>query len=276
MNAPARGPLRWLSPLLLGALVLWAWNGLDLGPGRFQRAGRATRTFFQEFWPPDFSAWNEILFGLQETLQIAVLATIIGLLLSLPLALLCTSTLSPPWLAVPARLVASTIRVPPSLLWAIIMVAVFGLGPLAGVAAMAFYSSGYLAKLQYEAMEGLPRDAMEAVRAMGAGRMQAALHVVLPEAQNALRSQALFMLEYNVRASTIIGVVGAGGIGQQLGLRLQFGQYAHISAILIVVLAVVMAIDGVSLLVRRRFLEHVEAPRARWRDLFAFRAGRTA
>jgi phosphonate transport system permease protein len=162
----------------------------------------------------------------------------------------------------------------PSLLWAILAALVFGPGPLAGVVAMTFYTLGYLAKFQYEAFEGIPRDALDAVRAMGVGRFRQAWHVALPEAGNALRSQLLFMLEYNVRASSIIGIVGAGGIGQTLGLAVEFFEYDQVLTIIVAMFLTVVAMDGLSLALRRRFIELGDAPRARLLDLF--RPGRAA
>lgn len=259
---------RAIGPVLLAAALVWAWTGLEMGLGRLERAWGAMTTFGSEFWPPDFSVWPFIWDGLLETVQIAVLGTFAGFVLSLPLAVASTFTLLPLWIAVPARGIAAAIRVLPVILWAAFAVIVFGLGPFAGVVAITLYTVGFLAKLQYEALEGLPRDAMEAVRAMGANRFQVAWHVALPEAANALRSQVLFMFEYNVRASTAIGLVGAGGIGQLLRLYTQqFFYYDRTMAILIVLFATVVLIDVVSLLVRRRFLEPGTARRIRWREV---------
>ncbi len=257
---------RWLAPVAVVLMAAWAWRGLGLGLDRFQRASTSVRVFAAESWPPDFSIWPDAWAGLVETMQIAVLATLLGLVLSLPLAVLSASTLFPAAITVPARLLATAVRVPPSLLLALLMVILIGLGPLAGVLAMGLYSMGFLAKLQYEALEGVPRDALDAVRVMRANRFQVAWHVALPEAANALRSQVLFMLEYNVRASTVLGFVGAGGIGHLLNIYRQFFDYDRILAALILLFAAVVLIDAASYLIRRRFLE-TDAPRIRWRDV---------
>ncbi|MGB0651779.1 MAG: phosphonate ABC transporter, permease protein PhnE [Thermoplasmatota archaeon] len=269
MNTSTKRVLGWGAALLA---VLWAIVGLDLHEIRLDALGRSASWFVQEAFPPDWSilpvAWD----GFVETVQIALLATLLGFALSLPLALASTTLLVPTWIAAPARVAASAVRVLPSLLWAIIMVLLLGFGPLAGVAAMTAYTIGYLAKLQYEALEGLPRDALEAARAAGLTRLQIGRHILLPSAGNALRSQALFMFEYNIRSSTIIGVVGAGGIGQLLALYLKFFQYDRVAAILLLMLAAVVVLDAASLLLRRRFVEHLDqAPRARWREVLAGR-----
>jgi phosphonate transport system permease protein len=262
--------------LVVGGIAVWSWLQLDLAAARPGAAPGALAQVARDAWPPDTTPdfMGRVGAALLETIQIAYLATLLGAALSLPLAMVAARNLAPAWLVVPARLTASAIRVLPSLLWAIIAVRVFGLGPLAGFVAMTFYTIGYLAKFQYEAFEGLPRDALDAVRAMGVGRFRQAWHVALPEAGNALRSQLLFMLEYNVRASSIIGIVGAGGIGQTLSVALRFAAYDQVLTIIVAMFLTVIAMDGLSLVLRRRFIELGDAPRARLLDLF--RPGRAA
>lgn len=252
------------------ALVVWAWVGLDMEVARLGEAPGALRDLAQRSWPPEMGEGGaflaEALRGLLATFQIALLATVAGAVLSLPLALLSASNLAPARSVVPMRLVASAVRVLPALLWAILAVIVVGVGPLAGVIALTLYTVGYLSKLQYEALEGVPRDALDAVRAMGAGRFQQAWHVALPEAGNALRSQLLFMFEYNVRASSIVGLVGAGGIGQMFFEAVRFADYGRMLTVLLVLYVAVAAMDGASLLLRRRFIEVGSGRRPRWRD----------
>lgn len=254
----------------LAAVAAWAWWSLDIEAARLGEAPGALARLIGESWPPAFGAdgsfFRDVLSALVETIQIALLATIIGGILALPLALLAARNVATgPWIAA-ARTFASAIRVLPSLLWAIFAVLVVGFGPLAGVLAMTFYTVGYLSKLQYEAIEGIPRDGLEALRAMGANRFQQAWHVALPETGNILRSQILFMFEYNVRASSIVGLVGAGGIGQLLAVHLRFFNYAHVATIVLVLFVTVALIDVASLWVRRRYVEGQELGRPRWRD----------
>ncbi len=255
-----------LAALLLGALV-WAWTGLDMDTARISRASAALSAIALEFWPPDFSHGNVIVDAMIETLQMAILATIFGTLISIPMGLVAARTVFPPWIAVPTRLAATAVRVVPILIWALLAVITLGPGPLAGVVALTFYTVGYLTKLQSESIEGIPRDALDAVRAMGAPRYQQAWHVVLPEAANALRAQALFMFEYNVRSSSIVGFVGAGGLGVLLDSARQFQQYDRITAFVLALFLVVVVIDGISYLIRRRYIEHEERGRASWRDV---------
>lgn len=208
-------------------------------------------------FPPQAGVLPAALRGLFETLAIAFLGTLIGFVLALPLGVAATRTLFPLWIVAPARLLAATVRTMPSLLWAVLMVIVVGFGPLAGVLAMALYTTGHLAKLAYEALEGLPADAFEALGAAGATRLQLARLVAVPEASNQLLSHLLYMLEYNVRASAIVGFVGAGGIGAYLARYLQMMQYDGVVTLLAVVFAAIVAMDALSLWLRGRYLTSV-------------------
>lgn len=266
MSRPALGRVG-LPVLVIAAITVWAWIGLDLSADRLGRAPAAIADFIGRALPPDFTHADLIFAALLETIRTAVLATVFGMLLSIPLGLLGARNLFPVYLATPIRTLASAVRVLPSILWALIGVLVLGPGPLAGVVAMTFYTIGYLAKLQSEAFEGIPRDAVDAVRAMGLGRGTVAWHVALPEAANALRSQALFMLEYNVRNSSVVGIVGAGGLGVLIRNAFQFYQYDQLAAILLVLFGTVVGLDAISYLVRRRFIELEQSPRARWRNV---------
>jgi phosphonate transport system permease protein len=255
------------------AIGAWSWISLDMEAARLGEAPEALRQLARDAWPPaageDGAFLRIALDGLLDTFQIAFLGTLAGATLSLPLAFLSAHNLVPTAVAVPARLFAAAVRVLPSLLWALLAVLVFGLGPLAGTIAITLYTVGYLAKLQYETLEGIPRDSLDAVRAMGASRFQQAWHVALPEAGNALRSQLFFMFEYNVRASSIVGLVGAGGIGQLLLEQARFAQYDRMFTILLLLFVSVALLDAASVALRRRFIEVGEGRRPRWRDAAA-------
>lgn len=238
-----------LAGLGAGVYSLWA---LDLSAsGGWGNLG----WFLEAAYPPDPGVLEIALVGIWETLQIAYLGTVFGLVASLPLGLLASRNLFRWYVNTPARWLLAGIRVLPSLLWAILFVILVGLGPLAGVLAITFYTVGFVGKLEYEAFEGLPRPSMDAVRALGASRLQVLRHVVVPEAGNALVSQALFMFEYNVRHSSIIGIVGAGGIGFYLSGYLKFFQYDRVLVLLAVIFVVVLLIDGASRLLRERYLD---------------------
>ena len=236
------------------AAVLWQ-AGLFEG----DRAARGLRNFaifFGEMVPPetDGPLLEALLASLWETVQMAWAGTVVGAVLALPLAVLATEHLATPWVARPVRALLAAIRTVPSILWAIVFVVVVGLGPLAGILALAAYTTGYLGKLFYEALEAVDPEVLDAVRATGAGRIQVARHAAVPEAGNALLSQAVFAFEYNVRASSILGLVGAGGIGFYLLRFLELLEYAKLATAILMLFVLVVAVDAASRALRKRFL----------------------
>jgi phosphonate transport system permease protein len=153
------------------------------------------------------------------------------------------------------------IRTIPSLLWGVVFVIAYGLGPEAGALGVAFYTIGFLGKLFYEAFESVDSEVVEAVEATGTNRVQLISFAVLPESANALISHLLFMFEYNVRASAIMGFVGAGGIGFYILGYLQLLQYENLMMALVLTFAVVMAIDFLSGRLRALIVPSMQAPR---------------
>ena len=148
------------------------------------------------------------------------------------------------------------------------LVILVGLGPLAGILAMTIYTVGYLGKLQYESIEGMSNVPLEAADSMGLSKIEKAIGVVIPEEANNLISQAIFMFEYNVRHGTVIGIVGAGGIGYYINLYLKFLQYDKVIAYLIVIFLVVIVIDFFSIYARSYFNEEGDVSRPSWFSVF--------
>ncbi len=273
--------------LVLSALSVLVASHLRITLSRLGDASSNLRVITQEAWPPDFSvvtdraSWayppcelqtdwmcSPAVVGMTQTLEIAFLATILGMVLSLPLAAASATNLAPPLMAQSIRQLLAALRVLPSLIWALIFVILVGIGPLAGVLAMTMYSVGYLGKLQYEALEGVSREPLEVARTMGLPRWQVARFFAIPEAANSLLSQMLFMFEYNVRHGSVVGLVGAGGIGWYMQYYLEpFKLYDRVLALIIVMYVVVIAIDQVSLRIRRRFIED-EPMRPKWKQVF--------
>ena len=245
--------LAWAAAVVAATTVLAAVH-LDLRLAQLaQGLGNLGRLAGDAF-PPQMGLLATALRALGETLVIACLGTVWGAVLAVPLALAAARSISPRWLLLIARASAAAVRSMPSLLWAVLFVILIGFGPLAGVLAMTMYTVGHLAKLQYESLEGLPSEPFEAARAMGASRLQVARFVALPEGLNLLVSQLLYMFEYNVRASSIMGFVGAGGIGFYIHRYLQMLQYDGVITLLAVVFLTVVAVDALSLRLRARFL----------------------
>ena len=265
---------------VFAALVL---DGLVHDWGRLSGSGENLITFFKEsLWPPNWSviepqaypvctAYPIIDFtcstawiGMVETIKIAFVSTVMGTIISLPIGLLAARNLNPKPLSYIARFILAAARSIPSIIWAIFFVILVGFGPLSGVLAMTIYTVGYLGKLQYESIEGMSSIPLEAASSMGLSKLETAIGVVIPESANHLISQAIFMFEYNVRHGTVIGIVGAGGIGYYINLYLRFLQYDKVIAYLIIIFAVVLLIDFLSIYARSFFTEESDVKRPSW------------
>ncbi|RAH14026.1 MAG: phosphonate ABC transporter, permease protein PhnE [Methanobacteriota archaeon] len=280
---------RNLSILLLVIIITWSVfsNLVDGDWGSLENSLDNLSIFFYEsLWPPNWkviepqaypictessffefkcsTAW----IGMTETLKIAFVATIFGMFLSLPISLLAATNLNPFWISYPARILLASFRTLPSIIWAILFVILIGLGPVSGTLAMTFYTIGYLGKLQYEAFEGISRDPLDAADAMRLNKIEKSIGVVIPESANNLISHLIFMFEYNVRHGTVIGIVGAGGIGYYINLYLKFLQYDKVIAYLIIIFITVVIIDLISIYARSFFTEKENLKRASWKGVF--------
>lgn len=211
------------------------------------------RRFAERFWPPDFSVWPQILTALVETFQIAVLATLFAATVSLALAIAAARTTAPGPVVAIARFTLNAIRSIPSLVWALLAVAIVGANSLAGVIALTCYSVGYLGKFFSDAYESVDPGVAEGLRAIGAGRVQSFQFGIWPHAQPLVWSHVLWMLEYNIRAAAIIGYVGAGGIGVWLHTYQEFSQWDRFAAVLVAILGVVILLDFLGARLRRHF-----------------------
>ena len=236
--------------------------------------------FTEDLFPPDWSILSaepnlqcnsEIGFfcsqawkGISETIQMAFIATVIGFIISLPIASLAANNLYPLPVAMAARVVLAGLRSLPSIIWALIFTIAIGFGPLSGVLAMTLYTIGYLGKLQYEAIEGIANEPLEASMAMGLTKTERFMFVVIPESSNSLISQLLFMFEYNVRHGTVLGLVGAGGIGKYIDTNLKFFVYDKAMAFLIVIFVVVVIIDILSMIIRSYVTDESDFKRPKW------------
>ena len=245
----------WIALKLTSGLV-WDWNGWGVIEPQSYPTCEANR--FLQFTCS--TAW----IGMIETIKIAILATFFGMILSLPMGLLSSRNLFPQYVTYPSRTIVSACRSLPSIIWAIIFVILVGLGPIAGIMAMTIYTVGYLGKMQYEAIEGMNNAPLEAANAMGLTKAEISLGVIIPETANHLIAQAIFMFEYNVRSGTVIGIVGAGGIGYYINLYLKFLQYDEVGAYLLIIFLVVMLIDLMSIYLRSFFTDDSDNTKPTW------------
>jgi phosphonate transport system permease protein len=234
-------------------LVIISLPALE-GAGRELDYFENLRRFLVKFFPPDFSVAPDILRALWETVQIAVMATFFAVILALPLAIAGAQNISPRWLNLLTRMILNCIRTLPSLIWALLAVAVVGANSLAGVIALTFYSLGYLGKFFSDAFESVETEVSDGLRQIGADRVQAFQYGLLPQVKPLILSHALWMLEYNIRSAAIIGYVGAGGIGLLLHTYQEFGQWQKFATVLIFILILVTLLDLFGEWLRKRIL----------------------
>ena len=218
------------------------WDGL---PRLAQWAVRA--------WPPDFSDLPELLTRAAETVAMATLGTTLGAFIAAPLCLLAARNVAPSViLYLPARWLLNILRGIDSFVFALLFVAAVGLGPFAGVLGVGLHAAGSIAKLWSENIETVEPGPIEAAFMTGAGRLKVVFHALLPDVMPSLASIGLYIWEFNIRASTVLGIVGAGGIGQELKSSIDLLDFPRVFAILIIILVMVTIIDQVSASVRRR------------------------
>jgi len=254
---------RWTLPrisFVLFLILLLASLPIFEGSGRDISFWEQLLRFLGQFFPPDFSILPQISHALWETVQIACLATSIGVVFSLVLGLLAARGVSPAPVVAVTRLILNAIRTIPSLIWALLAVAVMGANAMSGVVGLSFYSMGYLAKFFSEAFESLDPEVTKGLQHLGADRIQAFQYGLWPSVRPIVWSHTLWMLEYNIRSASIIGYVGAGGIGLQLLRYQEFGQWDRFATVLICILLIVVFLDTTSSLLRKHLTTSGQRP----------------
>lgn len=246
--------------LVLFILLVAASVGVLGGSGRQLDYWANLTRFLGRFFPPDFSVLGDAFAALAETIQIAAMATLFAIILSLPVAVAGARTLAPAWMVFCTRMLMNAIRTIPSLVWALIAVAIVGANPLAGVIALTFYSMGYLGKFYSDAFESVDVEVARALRALGAGTVQTFQYGLWPNARPLVWSYSLWMLEYNIRSAAIIGYVGAGGIGLQLHTYQEYYQWDRFATVLLMILVLVSLLDFLGERVRRQITRRSGIP----------------
>lgn len=246
---------RWVSTALAVALVLWSalkidarWSRLVEAPGDMWTLGRVM------FSNMEASKITELLGAMWESIAIAWLGTIIAAIFAVPLSFLAAENLVGRPMAWVTRQVFNVLRAIPEIILAVAFIPIFGLRPMAGVLAIGVGSIGTLGKLFYEIIEGINKGPVEAVDAAGATRLQRLRWGVLPQVTPEITSFLLYRFEVNIRASAVLGVVGAGGIGSDLAEALKFKDFGTAGLGLIIVVLGTICVDTVSGAVRRRIV----------------------
>ena len=238
------------------ALVVLAWIVWDTGadPARLARGAPWIVDFVRRMVPPDFSVLPAALAGALLTVEIALLGTAVAAVLALPLGFVSARNVASAPVFYPARAVLNFFRSVDTLVYALIFVAAVGLGPFPGVLAVIAYTTTSLAKLYSEAIEGIEPGPVDAITATGATRLQVLRFGVLPQVLPLFLSYVLYRLETNIRAATVLGFVGAGGIGFYLQTYLRMIDYPAASTALLVTIAMVMVVDAASSRLRARLV----------------------
>jgi phosphonate transport system permease protein len=242
----------WLIWLAIVALLAWSW-----GPAEMHKAigvftdWRNMAEFGSAFLRPDFSAWDVYLSEMVETVQMAVWGTALAVFIGIPCAIFSSANVCPQWVVQPMRRMMDASRAINEIVFALLFVVAVGLGPIAGVLALAVHNIGIIAKLFSEAVEAIDPRPVEGIRATGASRIQEVIFGVIPQVMPLWSSFTLYRFETNVRSATVLGIVGAGGIGQSLYENIRSFQYAETAAVVIIVVLTVMIIDIISARIRQ-------------------------
>lgn len=244
----------WFGWLALGVLFVFSWQVMNQNTMWLfvEDAPRQAADLLSRAWPPRWSYLDKLWLPLWDTINIATLGTALGIVLATPIAFLAARNTTPSatMLRPLALLIIVSSRSINSLIWALLLVAIIGPGLLAGIAAIALRSIGFIGKLLYEAIEEIDETQVEAVRATGASKWQVMDYAVWPQIAPAFAGISVFRWDINIRESTILGLVGAGGIGLQLQSSLSRLAWAEVTVIFIVILATVVLSEWVSARVR--------------------------
>jgi len=248
----ARAGLVVLGALALAVASFWSLD-LQWSVLWSDEATKAMGKFAAEFFPPDLSPpfARKVALATAETLAMSALGTVLAAMFGLLLALPAARTHASALVRIPTRLLLNALRAVPELVWASLMLIAAGLGPMAGTLALTLHTTGVLGRLFAEAIENAPPGPAFALSAQGVRPAQVLLYATLPQIAPQLLSYTLYRWENNIRAAAILGVVGAGGLGQLLSYHLELFQMARTATVLLATLALVLAVDGASYIARR-------------------------
>ncbi len=268
MSQAPVAPLRWRPPPLIRN-PFWRWTvgigvtafliacfaSLEINWARLAIGVERGWAFLVAFAQPDFtSRWRDIAEGIAESAAMTVLGTIAGIAISIPVAIGAARNLVPLPVYLVCRAIVGMSRTFPELIIAIILVALFGFGPFAGFLTLAFATIGFYGKLLAEEIEGISKEQMEAITATGATWWQRIVWAVTPQVKPRMIGLGLYRLDINFRESAVIGVVGAGGIGDTLKTSFDRYEYDSASAILIIIIGIVLATEYMSGFIRKRYI----------------------
>lgn len=241
--------------LAAGLILLAFWYADALDPQRYRDALPTLWTLLNDAMPPDFTRWRHWGKPLLDTLAMSVVGTVFGGLAAIPLGALASRGHGPDWLRLPTLICLNTLRSVPGLLWGVLFVAAVGFGPLPGIFALTFHSTGMLGKFYAEILEHMDPAPGNALRSHGVSELGVFRFSVWPQILPRLLDVTLYRWEHNVRAATTLGMVGCGGIGQEIVVALDQFEYREAAALILVLLALVTAIGLVGARLRSQLLD---------------------
>lgn len=253
-NLPTPPKTSWITYVMwaiCAALLAMSWEGADMRPMDLISNSQNMADFAEGFFPPDFLEWRLYLVEMWITVQIAVWGTFLAIICAIPMGLLCSENIVPIWIYQPARRLMDAARAINEIVFAMLFVVAVGLGPFAGVLALWIHTTGILAKLFSEAVEAIDPQPVEGIRATGASQLQEIIFGVIPQVLPLWISYSLYRFESNVRSATVLGIVGAGGIGMLLWEYIRGFYYAETAAVMIIIIVSVTLIDIASQRLRK-------------------------
>ena len=256
-DLPARPPRNWMLVAgvtgLLVAMTVWSAYGIGFSLTEILCNIAGGTRLISESWPPDFGFLPRLAEPMLETVFIAIIGTVVGGILAIPVAVLAARNLSPDkitWFV--DRNFMNTLRTLPDLFWAMLFATAVGFGPVAGALALSVFTVAVISKLYSESLESIDMGLPEAIRAVGGNWFQMIQFGAIPQALQQYVSYALYAFELNIRASVVLGLVGAGGIGMILETQRANFEYERVTMIILAVLVAVLIIEQVSESIRKR------------------------
>jgi phosphonate transport system permease protein len=258
IHPPKPGAKHSLGKLLLygliAAMLVWSWQGAEIAPLKLIADAGNMATFLSDFFPPDFTDWRLYLSELIVTLHIAIWGTVLAVICAVPLSLLAASNIAPVWIYQPVRRILDALRSINEMVFAMLFVVAVGLGPFAGAMALWLHTTGTLAKLFSEAVEAIDPQPVEGIRATGANALEEIVYGVIPQVMPLWVSYSLYRFEANVRSASVVGMVGAGGIGVVLWEVIRGFRFDQTCAVMIMIILLVSAVDLISARIRKMLI----------------------
>ena len=249
--------LKYLITVLIVLGSIWSASGLEITPDRFLSAPGKLWILISALFPLDLSqeAIDRIVPKVAESLFIAWAGTVIGAVFSFPVSFLAANNTSIDTISRITKQILNIIRAFPELILAFVLLPITGLGPLTGTLAVGIHSIGTLGKLSSEVIEGIEDGPLESIKSSGGSKLNELFFGVVPQVMPTITSYWLYRFEINLRASAVLGVVGAGGVGAELINQLRFRDFPRAGTVLVVTILMVLIVDAISAAIRRRIIK---------------------